>query len=246
MKIAVLGTKGMLAHVMIDVLSETHDVTGISLRNRTIFETDLNSYDVVINCIGILVNESELRRDRATYYNTFLPHYLAHNIPGKLIHISTDCVFDDTFYGKTKLLGEVNNSRHVTLRTSIIGPELNPNGTGLFNWFMRQNTDIDGYKQAIWSGITTLQLAKSIDEVINKDIGGIYNLTTDGIDKFSLLVMLNEIFYKFLKITPIEEGEDKSLPGGGLIELPDYKTQIQEMKGWIDEQPERYSHYVCQ
>lgn len=244
MKIAVLGTKGMLAHVMIDVLSKNHDVTPISLRDKDVNRYDFSDYEVVINCVGILVKESELRKGRATYYNTFLPNYLADFVQGKLIHISTDCVFDDTFYGKTKLLGEIDSSKHVTLRTSIIGPELNPKGTGLFNWFMKQK-EVDGYTEAIWSGVTTLQLAKSIDEVINKNISGIYNLTTNGISKYELLDQIRYTFRVSKNIKPLKKGEDKSLTPGGLIELPDYKTQIEEMKEYIDARPQKYSHYMC-
>lgn len=247
MKILVLGEKGMLAHVMIDYLELKHNVTSISLRDRQVDRIFFDNYDVVINCIGILVKESEIRNELATYYNTHLPHYLASHVAGKVIHISTDCVFDDTFYGKTKLLGEIDNSKDVTLRTSIIGPELNPKGTGLFNWFMQQEGTIDGYYDAMWNGMTTLQLAKCIDEVIDQNLSGIHNLTTkDGINKFDLLVTMNKVFNRKIWIVPKKLGQDKRLTPSTDIQLPDYETQLKEMKGWIDERTEIYSHYLCQ
>lgn len=246
MKIAVLGTKGMLAHVMIDVLSEKYDVTPISLRNKNLFDIDFSPYDVVINCVGILVKESELRKEKAVYFNTLLPHYLAHNIPGKLIHISTDCVFDNTFYGKTKLIGEIDNNRHITLRTSIIGPELNSKGTGLFNWFMNQKSPVEGYTEAIWNGVTTLQLAKCIDKVIDQNLSGKQNLVTeDGISKHNLLITIGRIFNKRVDVHQVKKGEDKRLEPTTSIRLPDYETQIKEMKEYIDGRPEMYSHYMC-
>lgn len=246
MKIAVLGTKGMLAHVMIDVLSQNHDVTGISLRGKDLGSINLMPYDVVINCVGILVKESELRKDRAVFYNTLLPHYLEYNCPAKVIHISTDCVFDDTFYGKTKLLGEIDNSKDVTLRTSIIGPELDPRGSGLFNWFMHQKRPVSGYGKAMWNGVTTIQLAKCIDEVIDQNLSGIQNIgTKNGISKYDLLQIINRRFGKSLIIAELDKGEDKRLKPTTDMVLPDYETQIKEMEGYIDARPEKYSHYMC-
>lgn len=246
MKILVLGEKGMLAHVMIDYLSQKHRVTSISLRDRQVDRIFFDNYDVVINCVGILVKESEVRKDLATYYNTYLPHYLANHVPGKVIHISTDCVFDNTFYGKTKLLGEINNSKDVTLRTSIIGPELSPKGSGLFDWFMQQKSPVEGYTKAVWNGMTTLQLAKCIDEVIDQNLSGIHNLTTEeGIDKHNLLIAIGMVFGKKIDVHPVPKGEDKKLTPSTDIQLPDYETQLKEMKGWIDERPEIYSHYMC-
>jgi len=246
MKIAVLGTEGMLAHVMVDYLSQKHKVHGVSLRFNRVEDLHLEEYDIVINCVGILVRESEIRKDSATFYNTFIPHYLATHVPGKVIHISTDCVFDNTFYGRTKKLGEINNSKDVTLRTSIIGPELNPKGSGLFNWFMQQKSPVEGYTKAIWNGVTTLQLAKCIDEVIDQNLSGIHNLTTEeGIDKYNLLIAIGRVFGKKIDVHPVPKGEDKKLTPSTDIRLPDYETQLKEMKGWIDERPEIYSHYMC-
>lgn len=247
MKILVLGTKGMLAHVMCEYLSQKHTLDGISLRDREL--TSLNNYfdryDIVINCVGILVKESELRKDTAAYYNTYLPHYLANHVPGKVIHISTDCVFDNTFYGRSKKLGEIDSSIDVTLRTSIIGPELNPNGSGLFNWFMHQKGTVDGYTKAIWNGMTTLQLAKCIDEVIDQNLSGIHNLTDySGIRKYDLLEAINKVFKRKIKIEPKKLGEDKRLTPTTDIQLPNYETQLKELKGWIDARPKIYSHYL--
>ena len=111
--------------------------------------------DYVINCVGVLIKGSKESIENAIYINAYFPHMLErilHNTTGKLIHISTDCVFSgekgqyadndpkdalDT-YGMTKNLGEVVNTKDITLRTSIIGPELKNNGEGLFHWIYSQ------------------------------------------------------------------------------------------------------------
>src|SRR5690606_24943808 len=109
----------------------------------------------------------------------------------KLIHISTDCVFsgnrgaytEDDFcdandtYGRSKALGELNNDRDLTIRTSIIGPELKTNGEGLLHWFLNQSTPVNGFTEAYWGGVTTLELAKAIKTALMSDLKGIVNLT---------------------------------------------------------------------
>ena len=113
------------------------------------------NYDVVINCIGVLNQACDKEPSRAVYLNSYLPHLLVdtlRNSNTKLIHMSTDCVFSgklgsysensfrdgETFYDRTKALGEVNDNKNLTFRNSIIGPDMKENGIGLFNWFMKQ------------------------------------------------------------------------------------------------------------
>lgn len=170
--------------------------------------------DIILNCIGVLIKGSQLYPDNAIYINAYFPHLLerlAAEIKAKLIHISTDCVFsgkkgnytetderdaDDT-YGKSKGLGEVINNRDLTIRTSIIGPELKENGEGLFHWFMNQTGEINGYLEAYWGGVTTLELAKAIDVAIELDIVGLVHLTNgDKISKYDLLALFKEIWNK--------------------------------------------------
>ena len=126
------------------------------------FETDhfkrvllQGEYDAVINCIGILNEAADENRSTALYLNSYLPHLIADTLKDtktKLIHMSTDCVFAGntgpynerslrdgrSFYDRTKALGEVEDRKNLTFRNSIVGPDLNENGIGLFNWFMKQ------------------------------------------------------------------------------------------------------------
>ena len=160
-KILVLGSTGMLGHVVNNVLNEidTFEVVNISYRNKlnssTIIcdVTDLKKLDkiisnikpdVIINCIGVLIQETAKCVERAIFLNAYFPHWLKNTCNGiecKLIHISTDCVFSgqkgknsentipDTIeeYGRTKALGEFNVKKHLCIRTSIIGFELKKN-----------------------------------------------------------------------------------------------------------------------
>lgn len=247
MKVLVLGKRGMVAHLMIMYLRERgHDVDSMSLRNEVEFNPK-EGYDVVINCIGILVAESEKNLAEAVYFNSYLPHMLEDwykYTDTKVIHISTDCISDGDFYGRTKALGEIENDKDLTLRMSLIGADMNPDGTGLFNWFMKQEGEIEGYVCAIWNGITTLQLAKSIEQAM--DLVGIYNLVpAKGMSKYDLLRTLDYEFDRNLVIKPVELGRDKTLPAGHGIPIPSYRTMLKEMKEWIYEHPETYSHYLC-
>jgi len=247
MKIFILGQYGMVAHTMIMYLSEQgHDVKAVSLRDVNLEDYEWPmGYDLVINCVGILVKESEENKDMAILYNSYLPHLLEkryEDTKTKVIHISTDCIVDKDFYGRTKALGEIENTKDLTLRMSVIGTDLSKDGTGLFNWFMQQKKSIDGYEYAMWNGITTLQLAKSIEKTIG--MTGIYNLVPPyGMSKYNLLRVLNEVFERKLIINPVEQGKDKMLPPGDKIALPSYETMFNEMKEWIDEHPALYAHY---
>ena len=169
--------------------------------------------DFIINCIGILVNGSQ-NKERAIYLNAYLPHQLktiAKNINSKLIHISTDCVFSglkgqyietdprdgQDVYSQTKILGEVIDDTNLTLRTSIIGPELKNYGEGLFHWFMNQSDDISGYTKTIWSGVTTIELAKTIKWSIDNHIAGLYHVTNNSsISKHDLLKLFQKYTQK--------------------------------------------------
>lgn len=164
--------------------------------------------DIVINCIGILIKGSNSNPADAIYINSFFPHQLAglmRNTGGRLIHISTDCVFsgekgnyleDDykdarDIYGLSKALGEVINVNDLTLRTSIIGPELKADGEGLFHWFSKQKGKVTGYTNAFWSGVTTLELAAAIDAAIEQNLTGLFNLTNGKkISKHDLLKLI--------------------------------------------------------
>lgn len=177
--------------------------------------------DFIINCIGILVKGSR-DEERAIYLNSYLPHQLktiCKNIGAKLIHISTDCVFSGSkglyiesdikdgqgVYARTKILGEIIDNTNVTLRTSIVGPELKNNGEGLFHYFMSNNNTISGFTKSIWSGVTTLELSKTIKWVIDNNVTGLHHVTNNcSINKYQLLTLFKKYSKKQNHITPID------------------------------------------
>ena len=223
--------------------------------------------DVVINAAGILNEEANKRLKEAIYINSLLPHVLAKYgdmLDFKFIHISTDCVFSGlkgdyrendqtdgtTVYAKTKSLGEVIEDKHLTIRTSIIGPEIRQQGIGLFQWFMKQNGQIKGFRHVYWNGVTTLQLSKAIAWLIPKNINGLVHLARQPkISKYDLLCLLKDEFNKEdIHIEPSDvERVDKSLMNtrGDLnFNVPSYYTMIRELKQWMESHPKRYAHYM--
>jgi dTDP-4-dehydrorhamnose reductase len=228
MKILVVGSNGMAGHVLTRYLKQQgHDVSTLARSNADlIIDVEnfaeiqrlgevTNIFDFVINCVGLLVKDSNDRPDRAALINGWFPHFLEHTFlksKTRVVHLSTDCVFDgkkgnyvelDThtetnLYGKSKSLGEINNDKDVTFRMSIIGPEIKSNGTGLFNWIVNNSaSELQGWNNAWWNGITTLQLAKCIDQYMQTPvITGVYHLVNNDnkINKYDLLCKINDIF----------------------------------------------------
>lgn len=207
--------------------------------------------DFVINCIGILNQFAEENPDIAIYVNGYFPHLLdrlSKEYSYKLIHITTDCVFSgkkgnytendfrdaDSYYGRSKAIGEVNNNRTLTFRTSIIGSDINENGIGLFNWFTKQSGEINGYSNVFWSGVTTLELAKAIEASFEQNISGIYHLTNnEKISKYDLLKLFAKYTGKEIKINKYEDyHSDKTLIDTRKefdYTVPSYEEMIKEM-----------------
>lgn len=171
--------------------------------------------DVVINCIGLIKQHDVSKQHvNAIEINALLPHQIARlcdQHSAKLIHFSTDCVFsgkdglyteksipDATdLYGKSKCLGEVDYAPHLTLRTSIIGHELN-SSVSLIDWFLSQAGEVKGFSKAIFSGLPTCYIAKLLAENILKspDLSGLYHLSVTPIDKYTLLKQVAETYSK--------------------------------------------------
>lgn len=203
------------------------------LRKRIIVGVDVGNADrlaqlfemtrpsLVINCVG-LIKQLESAGDPllAISINALLPHRLARlcgAVNARLIHISTDCVFAGTrggyreedapdswdLYGRSKLLGEVDYPHAVTLRTSIIGHEMNC-AHGLVEWFLSQESSARGYTRAIFSGLPTVELARVIrDFVVPRDnLHGIYHVSAKPIAKYDLLRVVAQIYDKSITITP--------------------------------------------
>lgn len=226
-----------------------------------------DDYDVVINCIGILNQYAEENKGAAAFLNGYLPHFIADTLRDKktkLIHMSTDCVFagntgpyyEDSlqdgriFYDRSKALGEVNDDKNLTFRNSIVGPDPNEKGIGLFNWFMKQDGPIGGYTGAIWTGVTTYTLAKAMEQAVKENLSGLYNLVNnESINKFDLLQLFNKYFRNgTVDIQPNDKLQlDKSLRCTRTdfsFVVPSYEQQVKEMKEWVDAHPELYPHYL--
>ena len=225
-----------------------------------------DDYDAVINCIGILNQFAENNQSLAVYLNSYLPHLVADTLKDKrtkLIHMSTDCVFagnsgpyyEDSlrdglsFYDRSKALGEVEDKKNLTFRNSIIGPDMNKNGIGLFNWFMKQSGTIAGYTGAIWTGVTTITLAKAMEQAINEYLYGLYNLVNNvGISKYDLLILFNK-YFKDNKLIIYNNDTvmlDKSLKrkrDDFSFEVPSYEQMVIEMRDWVNTHKELYPLY---
>jgi len=283
LKVLVLGSTGLIGHQVYNHLESTqkYELHNIAYRkkinNKTIlcnvreekeFIDTIKSIspNIIINCIGILIKGANLDPENAIFINSYMPHRLmrlANEINGKLIHISTDCVFSgnkqsaylendfkdgvDT-YAKTKGLGEIVNAKHLTLRTSVVGPELKTDGEELFHWFISQNKGIKGFTKAIWSGITTLELAKAVDWAIINEITGLYHLTNNkSINKNELLKLFKKHTKKNIEIEEVDGiVVDKSfIDTRKLIDyvIPNYEIMISEMVELINKNQKIYSHY---
>ena len=221
--------------------------------------------DYVINCVGALVSQSRDDVPTAILLNSYLPNFLSqlgNTLDYKLIHISTDCVFSgkdgqyteasfrdgDDNYARTKALGEVINEKDLTIRTSIIGPELKSNGTGLLDWFFKQEGTLNGYTQAYWSGVTTLELAKATVEFLKQDITGLYQLCPkEKISKYELLKLFAKVWDKEIKVIPFDDYKvDKSLVCTRTefnYPAPAFEKMLIEMKEWMEVHSEYYKHY---
>lgn len=179
---------------------------------------------IVINCIGLVKQLKESESPLAAVpVNTLLPHKLSNLcdlIGARFIHISTDCVFsgekgmyrEDDFpdagdvYGRSKLMGEVDNPHSITLRTSIIGHELNGNRS-LVGWFLTQKDTVLGFKNAIFSGLPTVEVARVLqDHVIpHEELHGLYHLSVNPINKFDLLHLIARQYKKEISIAADEK-----------------------------------------
>lgn len=188
--------------------------------------------DVVVNCVGLIKQLSSAKDPLSTLpINAMLPHRLAKLctlVGSRLIHISTDCVFSgrkgmyveqdvsdaEDLYGKSKYIGEVNDQSHVvTLRTSIIGHELNSQAS-LIDWFLAQSGSVKGFSKAIFSGLPTVELARVIRDFVipQQSLHGLYHVSVEPIDKLTLLQHVAKIYGKEISIIPDDQLKiDRSL-----------------------------------
>lgn len=284
-RVLILGSSGMAGHILTLYLAEKtkFEIVDVGPRRKIGPATRLcdledthhlkkliseSKPNVIVNCTGVLVQASEQRKREAVWFNAYLPHLLSEYcalLGVRLIHLSTDCVFNgeagpydenarrdgEAFYDRSKALGEIVDGVNLTVRTSIIGPELRLDGTGLFNWVMMQRSQIRGYRKALWSGVTTLELAKAICFFIETDTslsGLVHYSVPGGISKYELISKINEVFERNLKIVAVDDPIlDKRLVSTRTdLEMSpvDYSTQLLELKEWIYLHPELYPHYL--
>lgn len=183
--------------------------------------------DVVINCIGV-IKQLAAAKDPITSLkiNSLFPHQvanLARAAGARFFHISTDCVFNgrdgdynedspsnaEDLYGRTKFLGEVDQPGCVTLRTSIIGRELNSQ-SGLVEWFLSNrgvNDSVRGFRQAIYTGFTTQVLADIIADIIDHHsyLSGLYQVSSGKINKYDLLMLVRDAYGMTLHVEPYDD-----------------------------------------
>jgi dTDP-4-dehydrorhamnose reductase len=232
-----------------------------SIQKNLIHEVDVLSFEqlvqafqttkpnLVINCVGIVKQLSEANDALISIpTNSLLPHrlaQLARTHKARLIHFSTDCVFsgktgnyieEDTpdamdLYGRSKLLGEVHYENTITLRTSIIGHELN-GSRSLINWFLSQTGSIRGYTRAIFSGLPCIEIARIIEKFIipHPMLYGLYHLSANPISKYELLNLVKSVYKKEIEIYPDQTLEiNRHLNSFKLINATGYKPIP-----WID------------
>lgn len=252
MKILILGKDGMAGSMLTSYLQKKYDVIAYSRKDFDVLKDELpnfKEYDYVINCIGLIKQKTV--EDVLLFYkiNSEFPHHLAANF-NRVIHLSSDCVFSGKLninksygtldvkdaeddYGKSKARGEPRDA--MVLRTSIIGPS--SSGLGLFEW-LRQTPEksVEGFVNHGWCGLTTSELAKTIDIIISNNLyqHGVFQLTGTNISKYDLLCLINKIFNlgKDINLVNAKENINRTL-------LPSYQCQeiedqLEELKIWMD------------
>jgi dTDP-4-dehydrorhamnose reductase len=280
MRLVILGGGGMLGHTLWGNLSKRFPETYTTIRkgigdygsnqlfksDHVIDHMDVTDFrmlegvlrvikpDVILNCIGITKRREDPKNTiHSIVLNAMLPHKivkLASDANAKLIHFSTDCVFDGRtghysdndltnatdLYGRTKALGEVTGNNVLTLRSSFIGKEIH-DGTELLEWFLSKKTTVSGFKKAIYTGLTTLELCRVIEKLIifYPNAYGLYNVSSEPINKFDLLSLIGEKMQHGVEIIPDESFHcDRSLDSEMFrkdfnYKPPSWKEMVEEL-----------------
>lgn len=205
--------------------------------------------DIILNCIGVTKRREE-GDDLAVNIalNALLPYQLAFwgaNNNAKVINFSTDCVFDGKtgnyteespvsatdVYGKTKAMGELKTGNTLTLRSPFIGPELHRR-TELLEWFLSQAGTVKGFRKAVYSGLTTLELSRVVESILIKypNARGLYNVSGQPINKFDLLMLIREKMKLDVKVVPDDSFVcDRSLDSSKFRREFDYRPPSWEV-----------------
>lgn len=273
MKLLIFGGNGMAGHMLVEFFKRRNNVevfyttrnpkdkNGLILDalDDHLVEHTIETVrpDIIINAIGILNQFANQNIFDAYHINGFLPHKLrsaADRIGARLIHISTDCVFEGTrgsysesdlpdgisTYALTKAIGEVDAPGHLTIRTSIIGPEIRLEGIGLLNWFMQQRGRVQGYRNVLWNGVTTLELARAISVLMLSPLSGILHLAhPKPVSKYELLLLFKDTWgLQEIDVvasdTPVQDRTLLSTRMEMDYSLPDYPLMMKELKIWMN------------
>ncbi|QSF44213.1 dTDP-4-dehydrorhamnose reductase family protein [Paenibacillus tianjinensis] len=274
MKLLILGGNGMAGHMLaayfrrqgkhhvFHTTRDKSDLGGLYVDADDIAGVEklveMVSPHCIINALGVLNQFAERDRIGAYHVNGFLPHRLrrvADAVHARLIHISTDCVFEGTrggyteedtpdgtsVYAITKSLGEVRAPGHLTIRTSIIGPEIRSGGIGLMEWFLAQKGLVSGYERVMWNGVTTLELAKAVDKMLDSEVSGLIHLAhPEPLSKYELLLHMQHAFHKQdVEIMPdsvhVQNRTLVSTRTDVHFELPSYPVMLSELAEWMNQ-----------
>lgn len=267
MKIFIFGSNGMLGNYVNSYLSNDFTVVNLTRNDYDISNLSINSLDkmlsvkniekndIIINCAGVIPQSSKQRSINSKLYfivNSMFPvilSQLCEKYGAKMIHITTDCVFsgkdgnydensfhDETNdYGISKSLGELCNA--TIIRTSIIGEE-EKNKRSLLEWVKsNKGKVINGFINHFWNGVTCLQLAQIIEQIIKENLywNGVRHIFSPrSISKYELVSLINEIYNLNINIIPFETHKiDKTLTSiygeNNLFLIPDLQEQIKKL-----------------
>jgi len=227
-------------------------VYGINFNNYFWIETTIKKLkpDIVINCVGV-TNHISSPASNMILVNSMMPNKISElcsEIGSMFVHVSTDCVFlgdkgnyketdsadANDLYGRSKFLGEPKpNDEHLVLRTSFIGREI-VSKRGLLEWFLSQTGEIKGFSEVYWSGLSSLEFARIMYEMIEMDVTGLFHVGGDRIDKYSLLNIMKNKFNKEVIIVKDDSVKcDRSLDSSKFkaldIALPTINEMIKEI-----------------
>lgn len=226
----------LAAYEAFGLFTAENSYVGIDVRSLARLTEVLADFrpEAVVNCIGIVKQRPTAKESIPNLeVNALLPHQLSvlcRCIGARLIHLSTDCVFSgkqgkyrendpsdaEDLYGKTKFLGEVHDENSLTLRTSIIGRELTRKKS-LLEWFLSQTGPVKGFKNAIYTGFTTMEMSRIIEKLLLEHPAacGVYQVSSDPINKYDLLLLFREKLGHEIEILPDESFRcDRSLDSG--------------------------------
>jgi len=247
-------------YVPYKLFDNTNTYAGIDVRSLERLTEVVADFrpQAVINAVGIVKQRPTAKESIPSLeINALLPHrltVLCCAVGARLIHLSTDCIFSgkkgnyqetdasdaEDLYGKTKFLGEVHDGHCLTLRTSIIGLEL-ARKKSLLEWFLAQTGKVKGFTNAIYTGFTTLEMGRIIEDMLlnHPEASGVYQVSSDPINKYDLLLLFRDKLGRQIEILPDDTFRcDRSLDSTRFrqefsYEPPTWEEMIEELSGQI-------------